>query len=202
MKKFTKLLLLAVSVATVGLLASACIIVVDTDAEVRYTWESRQQTKIVSIAASYDDVAYWKQEVYNKYSYDSNDATDVPLWTGSHDIPDNIYSQTINSVYYKGRYLPISTGKYTAVCTAEDQYGYIDIVANYNISINGSYRYFELAFNVREILAGEEVSGWDLFKLDNSYDGPFLSKEPTKALVKTIVKENVTYYVLRRPAEK
>jgi len=199
MRRFTKLLLLAAAVVTVGLLASSCIIIVDDNSEVRYTWESRQQSKILYIAASYEDVYNWKRDVYYGLSYVEDDATAFPMYDGSRDIPNNIYSYTMNSTYYKGRYLPISSGKYTAVCTAEDQYGYADIVANYNISPNGTYRYFEIAFNVREILAGYDVSGWDIFKLDNSNDAPFLSKTPNRALVKTIVKEDVTYYVLRRP---
>jgi hypothetical protein len=196
MMRCTKLLPPATAVVAVWLLSSSCV--VDTEAEVRYTWESLQQNKIVSIAASYNDVRDWKNDVYCN-SGRLTDPTDIPLYDGSPDIPDSIYTCARNAVYYKGKYLPISPGKYTAVCTAEDRFGYADIVANYGIYVDGAYKYFEVAFNVREILAGENVPGWAQFVSDNPNDAPSLLKSPAAAHVKTVVKDGVTYYVVRRP---
>jgi len=210
MKKFTKLSLAAVAVAVVGLLSYSCIIVVEGDTEVRYTWEGRYTSgtstryHISSVAASYDDVARWKRDWYYQPSYSIDDATDIPIKDGSPDIPDNIYSETIKSTYFKGRYLPITLGKYTAVCTVEDQYGYFDIVANYNITANndGSTKYFEIAFDVTKfVVTDKDSDAWRSIIYDNPNTGPSLEKAPVKRLVKKIEAGDVTYYVLRRPAK-
>ena len=195
MNKFMKLFLAAVVIAVVGLLSTSCIIVVDnTDsAQVRYTWDSRQKSNIVSIYASKDDVRQWKWD-----DYKPSDATAKPIYDGSSDIPNNLFP---NSVNYNGRYLTIKQGNYTAVCTVEDRLGYLDIVANYEIAVVGEYKYFEIAFNVREILNGADYKdAWDYDIYNNSYTTPMLSKSKVKPYVKTSENGKVTYYVFRRSA--
>ncbi len=210
--KIRSFLLSAVVVAAVAMLSSSCYVQVDNEPtpEVRFTWAKNQERYITSIAASYKDVKNWYDTYYADISYDIEDATDVPLnrgRSGSNDLPDNLFPARGNrgEDYYKGRYLPISSGTYTAVCTVEDQYGYADIVANYMIAVSGSYRYFEIAFDVKKILAGNddpewEGDGWFFDEYNRSGTVPWLEKTPAKkGLVKTIEGESVTYYVFRRP---
>jgi len=177
--------------------------------EVRYTWETVEQSKIQSIAASYNDVKYWLDEVYNKADYVEEDATAVPHFDGSDDIPDNIYSRTIGSTQYKGKYLPISEGQYTAVCTGEDALGIFDIVANYEIKVAGAYSYFEIAFDVGTFTdidaGGDPETAWFKEVVDDPTISPRLEKAPVvgKSKVKKLTKKlenggSVTYYFLRR----
>jgi hypothetical protein len=194
MNKFMKLSL-AAAVVAVGLLASSCIVVVDntSSAQVRFTWESRQRNSIVAIYASKDDVIKWR----NNY-YKPSDATVKPNYSGSSDIPSNLFPNTTN---YNGRYFTIAQGNYTAVCTIEDQFGYIDIVANYEIAVVGEYKYFEVAFNVWDILNGADYKdAWDYDIYNSAYTTPMLSKSKVKPYVITSENGSVTYYVFRRPA--
>jgi len=185
---------------------------IEPEASVRYTWEAVEQPNIIAISASYDDVLYWFEEVYSAADYVEEDATAIPLYDGSHEIPDNIYSRTIGSTEYKGVYLPISEGQYTAVCSVIDTlffkvdtasgdtlYNIADIVANYDIEIGADEKsYFEIAFDVGTFLAGEDDLGWFGEKYDNPVTGPSLEKAKVKKLVKKVKKGKVTYYVLHR----
>lgn len=212
MKKFKKLLLLSVAVVAVGLLASSCIVVDADGAKIRYTWESSQQRYIESIAASFDDVDYWYETVWYRYSpLVPEDVSHRPRWEGSKLIPNNIYSNTLKSTKYKGTYHSISAGNYTAICTVndplyEDTY---DIVANYEIKeyyfMAGATTYHELAFDVRRFLSGNDrPDSWFEFDVyENSSETPILFKAPESAdpLVRVIEEDNVTYLVFRRPSK-
>jgi hypothetical protein len=149
-------------------------------------------------------------------TYVEEDATDIPLNEGSAEIPDNIYSSTLNNTNHKGVYLPIAEGSYTAVCTIldssfinladdrddNDEPNTVDIVANYTIAIEevspeNALQFFEIAFDVRAFLDGDDDKGWFDEARDNPFTGPHLVKAQAKK-VKKIVKDNVTYYILHR----
>jgi len=214
MKRCAKLLALAAVVATVGLISSSCLMVGDT--QIRYVWESSQQNNIISIAASFGDVKYWKETVWYGYWPDVPlEMSHDPKWDGSTQIPDNIWSSTIKSTQYKNYYFPISEGRYTAICTVHDPLydDTYDIVANYEIKeylyANGDPRttYYELAFDVRKFLSGNDKPNtwWYLEDYDNPNARPSLTKTPAspdaKPFMKVIEEENVTYIVLRRPTK-
>jgi len=213
MKKFTKLFLLAVAVVTVGLLASSCLIIGDT--KIRYTWESSQQGYIESISASFTDVRHWYETVWKYYPSVPEELSHEPKWEGSTDIPNNIWSSNFKSAQYKGVYLPISEGKYTAICTVNDPtYGdTYDIVANYQIKEylyaggDPSTTYYELSFDVKRFLNDDNMYNgdkwWYLKEFDNPNTRPVLTKTPTssKPFLKVFEDENVTYLVFRRPAK-
>jgi len=186
------------------------------DADVRYTWEAAEQSKITYIAASYDDVKDWFENVYLEGDYTEEDASDVPLHDGSEVIPNNIYSSNFESAPYKGVYLPIYEGQYTAVCTVVDStfpvknddgeiigYNIADIVANYDIEVGDDGKsYFEVAFDVGAFLAGEDDLGWFPDKYETPDTKPRLEKTKVKKFVKKLKKGNVTYYVLHRVGKK
>jgi len=170
---------------------------------VRYTWEQVQEPNIQSIAASKDDVYSWYEDVFLAGDYIEDDATDIPLFDGSPDIPNNIYSRTLHSENgspHKSVYFDISADHYTAVCTVDDPAfdNIADIVANYTIEIEGKKAFFEIAFDVGTFLAGEDDVGWIGDKYDNPDTVPRLEKTPAKKMVKKLQKGNVTYYVLHR----
>ncbi|MDR2694142.1 MAG: hypothetical protein LBB74_08000 [Chitinispirillales bacterium] len=223
MTKYLKLLLLAALAAAVGLVSYSCIedesepepepeIVYDAD--VRYTWESAEEHKIQSIAASYGDVKDWIDNVYHDIDYIEEDASEVPLYNGSSLIPNNIYSSTLHGASatgspYKGAYLPINKGLYTAVCTGDDELGTFDIVANYNINVVGDLSYFEIAFDVGTFTdpqwGGISETAWYSEVRDNPNTDPRLEKAPAngKTKVRKLTKKlsnggSVTYYFLRR----
>lgn len=179
------------------LAASSCVVEEGEPAEVRYTWERAEQFKIERVYASYNDVKYWRDNVYGAYYYDREDATGFPMHVGSGKIPDNIYSNATGSVEYKGKYLPIREGKYTAVCGGEDAHGRFDIVANYEIAVVGGLRYFEVAFDVGALTGGKE-DPWFFERYDNPDDPPRLRKAPGGGRAVKIERGGVTYYVLRR----
>jgi hypothetical protein len=211
MKKFTKLLLLAAAIATIGLLTSSCFVVGDT--KIRYVWESSQQHYIVSIAASFTDVDYWYKTVWSTWPEVPLEVSKQPKWEGSTEIPNNIYSSNFKSTQYKGVYFPISQGEYTAICTVDDPiYGdTYDIVANYKIKEylyaggDPSETYYELAFDVRRFLNDDNPNNgdkwWYLDEYDNKNTRPSLTKTPTssKPFLKVFEDNNVTYLVFRRP---
>jgi hypothetical protein len=196
---------------------------IDTITYVRFSWRTADQGSISSIAANYDEVLEWYLTVYMAEDYVEEDATDIPILAGkggSPELPINIYSSTLGNTEYKSTYLEISGGEYTAVCTIEDEYGYVDVVANYGIlsydelvamdkGVEG-YLYTEIAFDVGTFLAGEEDDDWETDDDGNSLGPwfwditddpdapPILAKKPVKKLVKVIKKDNVTYYVLHR----
>jgi len=208
MSKFTKLLPSALIIAAIGLLSSSCIVEDDGTAKVRFTWERNQTRNIQSIAASYKDVLYWYETVYMAADYVEEDASDVPIskYSGSHEIPDNIYSSTLPQYAerYKGVYHKISAERYTAVCTVDDPgyYRTYDIVANYRIDASGTgtTRYFEVAFDVGSFLDGDDVGWlWGDYGSDPRNNDPLLQKTPAKRLVKKIEGDGVTFYVLSRP---
>jgi len=193
--------------------------------EVRYTWEAAQEKNIYLISASVEDVASWYSDVYEGI-YQVNVATiegaeildyvsHIPLYDGAK-VPNNIFP-TLNasdpsrkSVYYK-----IDQDNYTAICSAIDPvlHDTLDIVANYEIKAGTAKPYFEVGFDVGTFIDedySEQPDTWislDQFgtKSDSGDDGPRLEKiKKAKAvkLLKKIKKDNVTYYVFKRPAKK
>lgn len=206
MNKFIKSSLAAVA-AAVWLLSSSCVILVEDGANIRYTWEGSQERYIVSIAASYRDVYYWYETVWRRYYPDvPSEASHRPKWDGSIDIPDNIYSSSIQSAAYKGVYYPIAAGKYTAVCTVNDFGDIYDIVANYEIEGYvygiGVPTYYELAFDVRRFLRGSggPNSWWFFDYYDNRNERPMLYKPSASPSPVGVFEENgATYIVFRRP---
>jgi len=205
MAKIKKLLLL--TAATVGILSSSCAIANSEEgtAMVRYTWETGFQPAIQSIAASYNDVMRWYDYVY--MASNGEDVSDMPIskFSGSRDIPNDIYVNTPPyDTRYKERYMQISAGNYTAVCTVDDilEGGFFYIVANYEIKTgeNGSVRYYEIAFDVGKIINGKYDEGWnkgDYNNYDNPNTPPRLKKASAGRFVKKIETDGVTYYVLR-----
>jgi len=188
----------------------------DTKSLVRYTWKSSEQYLISSIDADYDAVEAWVNDVYDAEGYNKLDATAEPISHGSKEIPENIYSSTLKSDEYKGKYFGISEGEdngwYTAICTVVDSinpielgdsisYHIWDIVANYDVSVSEDTperKYFEVGFDVLTFLEGEDDSGWIPEIRDNPYDNPRLEKSKATKLLKKVKKNNVTYYVFHR----
>ncbi|MCL2182587.1 MAG: hypothetical protein FWB85_03855 [Chitinispirillia bacterium] len=182
---------------------------VDGAAEVRFTWEAAEQDKILAIAASKADVDAWYDFIESDPDFDPESMSDIPEFDGSAELPDNLFSSTIASTEYKGTYLPISAGHYTAVCSGEDEYGYFDIVANYVITINhatedddGADKWFEIAFDVGAFVGGDDDLGWFKDEYDNPNTDPRLEKKKVKKFfVKKVTSAgsaDVTYYVIRR----
>jgi len=181
--------------------------------QVRYTWAAAMQTNIQSIAANDEDVADWVRNVFLDSAYNDLDATDYPEFSGSPDIPQNIYSRDLHAETgspHKGVYLDISEGMYTAVCTVEDLVlvdddGFphvYDIVANYEISIGSDGKsFFEIAFDVESFLNDDDDIGWDKYKDNNKNTPERLKKKKAAKLLKKIVKDDVTYYVFRRASK-
>jgi len=173
MSKFVKLLPSAPLFAAVAaaLLSSACYFA-DGDgagsAKIRFTWETTQMNRgnILEIIAGYEDVRSWYDNVYNAPGFTGDGVAGRPENGGSYDIRSKIYSYNSpqEATKYKGVYLPISKGKYTAVCAVKnfrnDETVYI--VANYEIEAGagGAVRYYEVAFDVKAFLDGENASGW------------------------------------------
>jgi hypothetical protein len=163
------------------------------------------------IAASYEDVKDWYDDVWFKYYPNvPEEASHTPKWDGSTDIRESIYSKTINSTVNKGRYFSISEGKYTAICSVidPDYLDTFDIVANYSIEEylysggDPATRYYEIAFDVRRFLDGgaRPSSFWTQREYDNPNTRPWLSKTPASGpLLATFTENNVTYTVYRRP---
>jgi hypothetical protein len=168
------------------------------DAQVRYTWDERQQYRIVSIEASERGVRQWYETVYWADDYNELEyASEVPLHDGNCRITETIYVDTVGSMRYKGVYLPISEGWYTAICTIEDEFGYLDIVANYEISVSGADRFFEVFFDVKEFVnTGYGEDAWRKYVYNNPNTPQKLSKVPGGAV--PVVRDGVAYYALRR----
>lgn len=223
---------LVTAVASISMFMMSCV-GDDGDAYVRFTWRTSDQPSIESISVSYDDVEYARGILEDlgcgylpdgDFECDNLDGKDYSIndwiwFRGSDELPDNMYSKTTGSTGNKGRYFKISAGKYSAVCSGEDQYGYWDIVANYEIKVNkgdfdgdGADQWFEVAFDVNEFLnttAGEWE--WDDFWVaDNANTNPQLTK--AKAVKAKVAKAGdtrvsrsggstmtVDYYVIRRP---
>ncbi|MDR2694143.1 MAG: hypothetical protein LBB74_08005 [Chitinispirillales bacterium] len=209
MVKFTKLLLPVVAI-TAGLLPSSCVVTVadEGSAMVRFTWEAYQRNySITDIIAGYEDVKHWHDYEYMAAGYADDDFTDVPLYNGSYDIRDKIYSSRLPqyATKYKGVYQSISAGKYTAVCTVED-FRYNNtfyIVANYTITggASGAVNYYEVAFDARAIIDGTDDLGW-IWGNYGEYprtDEKLLEKAPAKRLAKKIERDGVVFHVFRRP---
>jgi hypothetical protein len=153
-----------------ALLSSSCFFA-DGDgagsAMVRFTWETTQMNRgnIREIIAGYEDVRSWYDNVYNAPGFTGDGVAGRPENGGSYDIRSKIYSYNSpqEATKYKGIYLPVSKGKYTAVCAvrnSRDETVYI--VANYEIEAGagGAVRYYEVAFDVKAFLDGENASGW------------------------------------------
>jgi len=171
-------------------------------ARVQFTWEAAQQGNISSIDASVEDVANWL-EIYNGADYVEEDATEVPLYTGNPQVTDHIYSSTLGSTANKSKYWPSAEGMYTAVCTVEDEFGIMDIVANYEVAIIpdgdfNAFQFIEVGFDVAAAIADDGDDPWIEEWRDNPFAGPTLQKAKAKKLVKKIVKDKVTYYILHR----
>jgi len=205
MSKFAKLSPYALIAA--ALLSSSCFVIDEAgSAMVRFTWETSQMQRgnIQEIIAGYEDVKSWYD-----YSYDAFDASDIPRYSGSYDIRHKIYSdrQPQDATRYKGVYLPISKGRYTAVCTVKDSKlnRVFDIVANYTVSVGevGTVNYYEVAFDARDYLSGDSDDGWLWGDYgEDPYTAPLLQKTPAAGLVNKIERGGVTYYVFSRAAER
>jgi hypothetical protein len=196
MFKATKLFLLVFAAAAAALLSSSCIIF--EDAEVKYTWDIGQEYRIDMVAAGYDGVMRWYDEIYMGNGYNDDDATDTPKRHGGNpDVYEYIYYRDRGRVAAdnNGVYYPISQGNYTAVCSVRDQYGYIDIVANYAIRAVEEKRFYEIHFNIRQAVDGNFDKSWSL---DSD---TYRFKTKAGGLVNTFEKDGVSYRVFRRPAE-
>lgn len=210
MLKFTKKLLPSALIAVAaGLLSASCFVISEDGglAMVRFTWETTQAQRgnIQEIIAGYEDVKQWYDYVYRAPGGVMDDFTDIPLYSGSYDIRDKIYSDLSpqDAAKYKGVYLPISQGSYTAVCTVNDtRFNRVyDIVANYKIREGdvGAVKYYEVAFDVKSFLAGDDDYGWFFDEYDDPYTDPRLRKAASGGLVKEIERDGVVYRVFRRP---
>jgi len=168
--RFTKVLLSATAVAAVWWLSSSCVVSNEDkgSATVMFTWSNAEFDYIQSIAASYEDVRYWRENVYDRQNYINDNITAYPNWEGSSDIRDKIYSKDRpqDATRYKGVCLPISKGSYTAICAVNDNPFMANdntyyIVANYKIDVGapGTKRYYEVAFDVRSVLDGIDGRG-------------------------------------------
>jgi len=197
--------------------------------EVRYTWETAQEPNIYLISASEEDVASWYSDVYEDIylaGLETDDPDEILLyvshipWYDGAKVPNNIFP-TLNdtdpsrkSVYYK-----VNPDYYTAICTAIDPIlkDTFDIVANYYIEAGTAKPYFEVGFDVGLFVDPTLDPNYDpnddpdpdlwvlLDKFDTKVTAPNLNKtKNSKAvkLLKKIKKDNVTYYVLKRPKNK
>jgi len=177
----------------------------DYPSKVKFTWDSAEQGAILSIAASAADVDYWYE---NDYLPSEVAGGTIPLFEGSPDLPNNIYSQTIGSTSNKSRWFPIEEGYYTAVCTFEDEDfagSYWDIVANYYpVEVAGTDTYFEVFFDVGGFFSGLTDEYWK-FNYDVEPFADYLTKSKARAnkLTKVGTKNfdnggKVTYYLIHR----
>jgi hypothetical protein len=171
MSKFKTVLLSTIVVAVAfGALSSSCSVADEGSAMVMYAWPSEAAPEfayIKSIAASYEDVKRWYDNVFSMGEYNGENATDYPNSDGSNDIPKFLYVKN-NPQYattrYNGACLPISKGKYTAICTVYDpvRNDSLYIVSNYSISVGdpGTKKYFEVKFDVQNVLDGKNDAAW------------------------------------------
>jgi hypothetical protein len=216
MFKLKKVLGLGLAVAATSMFMISCTEDEYDDAYVRFTWEASQQSYITAISASYNDVKDWYDNVYMDIDFDDLSMFglshgEAPMREGgSKKLPNNIYSSTIGSTEYKGKYLEIEDGEYTAICSGEDEYGYFDIVANYEIwskiaSLFGDFKWFEIAFDVDDVLNGSGLWAWDDDFNNNPNTTPMLTKATITKRGTKLSKSangttmNVNYYVIRRP---
>jgi hypothetical protein len=187
--------------------------VVTYSTEIKFTWEAAEQDAIWSIAASENDVAFWLENYFDAAFL--VDEEELPLFSGSPELPDNIYSKTIGSLEHKGKLYPIEEGLYTAVCSIEDdefEGAYWDIVANYIVmspsdpllNYEGDL-YYEIFFDVGGFFSGLTDEYW-LFDVFFDRDQPdYLTKAQARAkkLIKIGTKKfpnggEATYYLLHR----
>jgi len=177
MSKFVKLLPSALVLAAVASLSSSCAVGPDNGgaAMVMFKWEANyEQIYIREIMASFEDVRYWRDNVYMSGGYFDEDATADPLYNGIYDLHERIYSSNSPQLgrKYNGVCLPISKGAYTAVCTINDPIrdNTVHIVANYSINLSASdtSKYFEVAFEVKKFLDGKNDTAWVFRKYDSN----------------------------------
>jgi hypothetical protein len=189
---------------------------VDGVAKVRFAWEAAEQDKIVMIAADSADFADWYFNVYMLEDYVEEDATDIPLYKGSAQLPGNLYSSTLGTTEHKGTYYEIDPDQYTAVCSGEDEYGIFDIVANYTIELHEDYEatatedgkdnHFTVNFDIATFLDeefGSNETAWFFQNdLEDGTKAPFLQKRKGGRFAKRFefksASVDVTFYVLRR----
>jgi len=232
LKKFFSLGLTVATVAAVGLIASSCVedepeVYYDGTAQVRFTWENAALDEVYSIEvlASYNDVSAWLYEYDYGHYNQGVDNTAEPLYDGSRKLPTPFYHSDSRITYgNKSKYFGIDAGRYTAICTVEDQHGFFDIVANYTITINrktassdGTDKWFEVAFDILGYI--DETPTLDDYLYDEwpvaldeynrSNIAPMLTKSPVNKLVKkkSVKTETedgsieIDYYVFRRAAK-
>jgi hypothetical protein len=189
------------------------------EAKVRYTWETLPnktpandikyiEAGIGGVTAGWG-VEWWYNEIYLEADDEVDVFTDYP-WRpikGNPNVTGSIYSMTTPSNTNNGKYFDIEPGRYTAVCSAEDQLGYFDIVANYTISpnnpatatSNGLDNFFEIAFDVGAYVEGLDEKGWFTDDpVNTAYTPPMLSKKASKTVVKKDFSADIDYYVYRR----
>ncbi|MDR2579095.1 MAG: hypothetical protein LBC70_09880 [Chitinispirillales bacterium] len=216
MQIFKKGFLLGLAMAVAGLMVFSMCIYFDGDAQVRFTWDpTLERDHILHVSASYDDVKMWYNEVYLDFvGVDDYDFTDMPKYSGSTRISNNVFSSTTGgsrrNQWFRVNMGP-DNGWYTAVAGVKDfRFGewYFEIVANYRVQINpatddadGTDRYFEVVFEIEEFLEGEIDDGWFQEELAGRNVTPAFRKAraETKQIVKAGGILDVEYYVIRRP---
>jgi len=186
----------------------------DGHAYVRFAWEAVEQENIDVIAASYNDVKWWKENVYDELlDFELESVTEIPLYDGSAEITDNLFPALgANPVTNKNRYFAIMPGSYTSVCAITDKSGdEWDIVANYTITINqatassdGADKWFTIGFDVGTFLSGPGMKdlAWFTEEFNNGSTRPTLNKRGTsvtKRIVQGGATMDLTYHVIRRP---
>jgi hypothetical protein len=181
----------------------------DVSANVKFTWELDEQAAIQNISASETDVAYWYENDYEEAFL--ADGTELPIYFGSPDLPNNIYSKTIGTTTNKGKYFPLEEGDYTAVCSIEDEDfpdQFWDIVANYTIVTGDTAdTYFEVFFDVGGFFSELTSEYWQFFVREDANVPDYLTKARTSKLAQKIGTKKfskagstveVTYYLLHR----
>jgi len=228
-KELWKIFSFAVVAAVFGLMMASCVETGDEEeeeettpakpgyAEVRFSWDGDQAPFIDVIAANDSDVTYWYETIYyplyNDSSISDEDLLNVYVshmakYKGSPLLPkiyvNPSWGPTSTGDVNKSVYFDIDAGNYTAVCTVidpefDDTY---DIVANYKITngTNGATKYHEIAFDVYKYLSG--VTDHDAWIKTKTYDKdnttPLLEKKKA-GFLKKVQKDDVTYYVFKRP---
>jgi len=196
----------------------------DGEAQVRFTWPDAARTDRgydIVVSASYIDVQYWFDEVFNGDDYSQGyDNSDTPMYEGSPRLPNNLYKSSDPATYVnKSEYFDIDDGSYTAICSVTDEDGIFDIVANYTITVNratatadGADNWFEIAFDIIDYIDyygtpdGEGDTGWFGAEWDDPNAPPMLEKAKPKKLAKKYTAKKVTkggsiditYYVFHR----
>jgi hypothetical protein len=187
---------------------------------IRFSWPDSARTKLgydIVLSASYTDVENWKNVTYEDPEYSQGyDNTDDPWADGSDQLDDSFYVSSDPSTHFrKSKYFDIDPGKYTAICEVEDEHGFFDIVANYEITLvpgNTAGTWFEVAFDIVDFVEyyndpnWGDADPWYDEKYDNPNTPPMLQKSKARKFLKKVSSKKVTdggsieitYYVFHR----